>query len=127
MFLIYNLFYINFLQVFSIKYFCKPFQSPSGLLFRDHYGNRSFIPGDQYGGPDCCYNRTVYRNKSNQKSNQKYKNRQLQTHFYIARHLKIIRMFFLFNQIHEYLSSHNLYNDSQYVFRKKHSTKHAAL
>ena len=41
MFLIYNLFCINFLQVFSIKFFCKPFQSSSGLLFRDHYGNKS--------------------------------------------------------------------------------------
>ena len=40
MFLIYNLFYINFLQVFSIIFFCKPFQSPSGLLFGDHYGNK---------------------------------------------------------------------------------------
>ena len=65
MFLIYNLFYINFLQVFSINFFCKPVQSPSGLglakisvlgqaracqyshawaslglLFGDHYGNK---------------------------------------------------------------------------------------
>ena len=31
------------------------------------------------------------------------------------------------NQIDEYFSSHNLYNDSQYGFRKKHSTEHAAL
>ena len=29
----------------------------------------------------------------------------------------------LFNQIDEYFSSHNLYNDSQYGFRKKHSTE----
>ena len=33
----------------------------------------------------------------------------------------------LFNQIDEYFSSHNLYNDSQYGFRRKHSTEHAAL
>ena len=33
----------------------------------------------------------------------------------------------LFNQIDKYFSSHNLYNDSQYGFRKKHSTEHAAL
>ena len=33
----------------------------------------------------------------------------------------------LFNQIDEYFSSHNLYNDSQYGFEKKHSTEHAAL
>ena len=49
MFFIYNLFYINFLQVFSIKFAVN--------LFRDHYVTRpfivSFIPGDQYGGPDC--------------------------------------------------------------------------
>ena len=33
----------------------------------------------------------------------------------------------LFNQIDEYFSSHNLYNDSQYGFRTKHSTEHATL
>ena len=40
MFLVYNFFYKNFLQVFSIKNFCKPFQAPSALLFGDHYGNK---------------------------------------------------------------------------------------
>ena len=63
MFLIYNLFYINFSQVFSIKCFCKPSQSPSVVLFGDHYGNKGhqalysvFYPCVQYGGPDCFYN-----------------------------------------------------------------------
>ena len=60
MFFIYNLFYINFLQVFSIKFAVN--------LFSRHLVNFSgttmeirvtrpfivyYIPGDQYGGPDC--------------------------------------------------------------------------
>ena len=57
-----------------------------------------------------------------------YKNRQLQ-HRPISILPAILKIFerVLFNQINEYFSSHNLYNDSQYGFRKKHSTEHAAL
>ena len=63
MFLIYNLFYINFLQVFSIKY--SVILSSCHLVY--YLGTTmekgspdpfivSFIPGDQYGGSDCFYN-----------------------------------------------------------------------
>ena len=57
-----------------------------------------------------------------------YKNRQLQ-HRPISILPAILKIFerVLFDQINEYFSSHNLYNDSQYGFRKKHSTEHAAL
>ena len=55
MFFIYNLFYINFLQVFSIKFSVN--LSSRQLVYWEIRVTRpfmvSFIPGDQYGGPDC--------------------------------------------------------------------------
>ena len=59
MFFIYNLFYINFLQVFSIKFSVNlssrhlVYFSGTTMEMRVTSGFRvSFIPGDQYGGPD---------------------------------------------------------------------------
>ena len=59
-FFIYNLFYINFSQVFSIKFSVK-FSSRHLVYFlgttMEIRVTRpfivSFIPGNQYGGPDC--------------------------------------------------------------------------
>ena len=60
MFFIYNLFYINFLQVFSIKFAVNLFSCHlvyfSGTTMEIRVTRPfivSFIPGDQYGGPDC--------------------------------------------------------------------------
>ena len=60
MFFIYNLFYINFLQVFSIKFAVNLFSRHlvyfSGTTMEIRITRPfivSFIPGDQYGGPDC--------------------------------------------------------------------------
>ena len=60
MFFIYNLFYINFLQVFSIKFAVNLFSRHlvyfSGTTMEIRVTRPfivSFIPGDQYGGPDC--------------------------------------------------------------------------
>ena len=60
MFFIYNLFYINFLQVFSIKFAVNLFTRHLVYFSRTTREIRvtrpfivSFIPGDQYGGPDC--------------------------------------------------------------------------
>ena len=59
MFFIYNLFYINFLQVFSIKLAVNLFSRHlvyfSGTTMEIRVTRPfivSFIPGDQYGGPD---------------------------------------------------------------------------
>ena len=59
-FFIYNLFYINFLQVFSIKIAVNLFSRHlvyfSGTSMEIRVTRPfivSFIPGDQYGGPDC--------------------------------------------------------------------------
>ena len=60
MFFINNLFYINFLQVFSIKFAVNLFSRHlvyfSGTTMEIRVTRPfivSFIPGDQYGGPDC--------------------------------------------------------------------------
>ena len=60
MFLIYNLFYINFLQVFSMKFSVNLSSRNLVYIFRTTMEIRVtrpfivfFIPGDQYGGPDC--------------------------------------------------------------------------
>ena len=59
-FFFYNLFYINFLQVFSIKFAVNLFSRHlvyfSGTTMEIRVTRPfivSFIPGDQYGGPDC--------------------------------------------------------------------------
>ena len=59
-FFIYTLFYINFLQVFSIKFAVNLFSRHlvyfSGTTMEIRVTRPfivSFIPGDQYGGPDC--------------------------------------------------------------------------
>ena len=60
MFLIYNLFYINFLQVFSIKFSVNLSSRHLVYFLGTTMEIRvtrpfmvSFIPGDQYGGSDC--------------------------------------------------------------------------
>ena len=60
MFFIYNLFYINFLKVFSINFAVNLFSRHlvyfSGTTMEIRVTGPFivfFIPGDQYGGPDC--------------------------------------------------------------------------
>ena len=85
MFFIYNLFYRNFLQVFSIKFSVNLssrhlvyFSGTTMVIRVTRPFIVSFFPGDQYGGPDCfrsCLHAlfTEINQKSNQIKSTKYK------------------------------------------------------